>query len=339
MKITGSQDVFDLLAAAGPAAALGAALELGLFEALASGPRTPSDLGRELGVGERRCRYWLQLLSSLGLLRAEDGGFALSPAGRAAVLDAHSHETWAFFARTERENLPIYENLVHRLRTPAADWRHQVELPPDYVARMREDPAWTEAFTRMLRELHLPLAEAAAAALENELAGARRLMDLGGGSGVISHALLERAPELEAVIVDIAPVCAMTERIAAEEGLRDRIATHVVEDFTRDPLPGGFDVVLECDLSVHGEELFRKIAGSLEPGGRLILIDQFAPAPGAAPPERVHWRFQSALLDSEYETPTSGMVASWLGRAGFRVRREETLTGPWTLMVNERLES
>lgn len=36
----------------------------------------------------------------------------------------------------------------------------------------------------------------------------RRLMDLSGGSGVVSQALLQRHPELTAAVVDIANVCA-----------------------------------------------------------------------------------------------------------------------------------
>lgn len=335
MKITDARGVFDLLAAAAPAAALGAALELGLFHALAAGPRSASDLGEELGIGERRCRYWLQLLAGTGLIAADSGGYAITPAGRGAVLDAHSHDTWAFFGRSERETQPLYADMTRRLRRPAEEWRDQVELPPDYVTRMREDPAWTESFTAMLRELHADLARETAKALDEELKGAARLLDLGGGSGVISHALLERAPDLAVVVVDIAAVCAVGERIAEEVGLADRVAYHAVEDFTRDALPAGFDLVLECDLSVHDEALFRKLAQSLAPGGKLVLVDQFAPAPGVAPPERVHWRFQSALLESGYETPTSAVVAGWLGRAGFRLLREEPLTGPWTLMVAE----
>lgn len=333
LRPTSVRDVLDLLAAAGPAAALGAAMELGLFPLLAAGPRRAEDLAAALGLGERRCRFWLQLLSETGLIEQGEDGFALSAIGREILLEQQRGETWAFFGRTERENMPIYLDLARRLRQPADEWRDELSLPTDYVARMREDAAWTESFTRMLLDLHGELAERVSRAVDGR--GARRLMDLGGGSGVISHALLRANPSLRATIVDIAPVCAVGERVAAEQGLAERMDFQAVTDFTVDTLPGGFDLILECDLSVHEEDLFRRLRHCLAPGGRLLLVDQFAPAPGQAPPERRLWRFQSALLDSDYETPTAAEIGGRLAAAGFRVSTERALDAVWTLLVAE----
>jgi cyclopropane fatty-acyl-phospholipid synthase-like methyltransferase len=199
---------------------------------------------------------------------------------------------------------------------------------------MREDPDYCEQFTRMLLELHTALAAALAARLP--LAGVRRLLDLGGGSGVMSQALLRAHTGLEAVVVDIPSVCAVGERLAAEAGLASRLRFAPVADFTVDPLPAGCDFVLECDLSVHTETLFRRLHDALPAGGRLALVDQFAPAPGIAAPERVLWRFEGALLDSEFETPTAAAVLGQLERAGFRLVLEDRLDTVWTLLLVER---
>ena len=54
------------------------------------------------------------------------------------------------------------------------------------MQKMAEDLDRTRLFSHLLYELHTPLAEDVAAALE--LDGARSLMDVGGGSGVVSLA-------------------------------------------------------------------------------------------------------------------------------------------------------
>jgi hypothetical protein len=75
----------------------------------------------------------------------------------------------------------------------------------------------------------------------------------------VHPALLRRHPALQSTVIDIENVCVAGREIAEEAGLSDRI---------RD---------------------------ALNPNGRLILIDQFAPEPGIAPPSRLNWAFLGAL--------------------------------------------
>jgi hypothetical protein len=53
-----TDDVFDLVDAYLSSAALGTALELGLFWLLAERPLDAAGVGRELGIPTNRCRYW-----------------------------------------------------------------------------------------------------------------------------------------------------------------------------------------------------------------------------------------------------------------------------------------
>jgi len=156
--------------------------------------------------------------------------------------------------------------------------------PPDYLTLMAESTDRAERFTRMLYEIHQPLAEALAVTLD--MSGVDRMMDLGGGSGVMSLALLRRYSRLSAVVVDIPNVCAAGRKVAAQNGMAQRIS-YLAADFLADDLPTGFDLILECDVGVYGEALWRKLKAALNPGGRLVIIDQFAPADGVAPPSRL----------------------------------------------------
>ncbi len=59
MKPETTEDVLDLLGAHTTAAALDAAMRLGLFWLLKEGPLSGSDIAKTLGIPACSCRYWL----------------------------------------------------------------------------------------------------------------------------------------------------------------------------------------------------------------------------------------------------------------------------------------
>jgi SAM-dependent methyltransferase len=321
-KPTNADEVLDLLDAAFPAAALGAALELGLFWLLETRPLDGKEVARRLGIPAGRCRYWLQLLCSTGLINEGDDGLSPSSTARSAILDTQSRDSWKLLAIEARERLPGLSHLPLSLREPDSAWEAIGLKPRKYVDQMCEDAERARRFTRMLYELHQPLADELTERLD--LGGVDGLLDLGGGSGVVSLALLRRYPRLRATVVDIANVCAAGREIAAEHSLEDRITYHAA-DFQRDELPSGFDMALECDVNVYSVPLFRRVRDSLNTGGRFLVVDQLAPADGVAPAARLHWAFEGSLRDPSFQFATATLIEDQLRKAGFRELAESAL--------------
>jgi hypothetical protein len=279
MKPTDADDILDLLDAAFPAAALGAALELGLFWLLETRPLHADEVARELGIPSVRCRYWLQMLSGAGLLEQNADGFSPSSAARSAILGTYSWDTWALLASEASERLPGLCDLPRSLREPDSAWEVMGLTRRMYVEQMREDAERARRFTRMLYELHRPLADELANCLD--LSGVDRLMDLGGGSGVVSLAFLRRHLRLRATVVDVPNVCVAGREIAAENSLGDRLSYHAA-DFLRDELPSDFDMVLECDVNVYTVPLFGRGRCACSPcalGARRVVEDPVLPVP------------------------------------------------------------
>ena len=316
MKPVTTDQVLDLMDAYVTSAALNAALELGLFWLLAERPLDAAAVARSLDIPSARCAAWLQLLSTTGLIARGPQGYAPTPAARSAILDACSHDTWALLAQDARDRYPAILDLAVHLREPGSTWAAQGRTAPDYFAQMVESPDRARRFTRVLYELHLPLAEALADALE--LSGVNRMLDLGGGSGVMSMALLRRWPDLRAVVVDIATVCAAGREIAEEQSLEDRLTYHAA-DFLRDELPSGVELVLQCDAGGSSESLLQKIRAALAPGGRLVIVDQFAPEPGVAPATAPYpvWAFLASLDRPEVRYTTVDEMEAKLRRVGY----------------------
>ncbi len=174
----------------------------------------------------------------------------------------------------------------------------------------------------MLYDYHQSLGEELAEALD--MTGVKRLMDLGGGSGVMSLALLSRHGGLTATVVDAATVCRVGERIVSESDLADRISFHP-SDFLKDELPGGFDMVLECDVGIHSEELCRRIRECLNDGGRFVIVDDLAQE-GRSPP--LHWlrhAFLASLNDPSYKMRTVADLEDFLRTSGYSVLSKRSI--------------
>jgi SAM-dependent methyltransferase len=322
MQPVTTDQVFDLVESWATSAALNAALELGLFWLLAEQPMDAARVAQALDIPTNRCQYWLQLLSSTGLVEQGLEGYAPSATARTAILDAYSQDTWAFLAREARDRFPAVHDLALHIHDGRSTWAIQGLTSPDYFAQISQSPKRARDFTRMLYEVHLPLAEQVAGALD--MSGVDRLMDLGGGSGVMSLALLRRYPHLSAVVVDITNVCAAGREIAAENSLEDRIA-YLTADYVRDELPTGFGLVLVCDSGPYDRALFRKIRTVLNPGGRLVIVYQLAATEGIAPPSWLHWAFLASLENPDFSLLTVTQIRSRLKQAGFQLLSERTL--------------
>ena len=333
VKLTTTNDVSGCLSAYVDSAALGTALELGLFWMLAEQPLDAASVAQALTIPVRRCQYWLQLLHSMGLIDQVPAGYAPSALAHSAILDTYSQESWAFLAQEDREKFPSVCDLALRIQEPGSIRTAQGLTTLSYVEKLANDPERARRFTRMLYELHQPLANRLAELLD--MTDVNQLMDVGGGSGVVSLALLRRHPGLSATVVDIEHVCSAGREIAQEDSLADRI-TYFAADFAHDELPGAYDMVLKCDVSVYGQALFHKLWAALNQGGRLVIVDHFAPAENVVSPARLYWTFQDSLADPDIDVITVARLQMQLTKAGFSLLSENTVLPGGRLVIQAR---
>ena len=317
MKPETTEDILELLHGYIVSAAIGTAMELGLFWLLAEKPLSAPNVAQSLDIPLNRCQHWLQLLCRLGLLEDRVEGYVTSGTAREAILNAQSQDTWAFQAREERDSSLYVQDLTLNISKPMSNWQVRKLPLPDYFQQTQEDPSYVARFTRKLYEIHVPLAEQLANMLD--LQGVKRLLDLGGGSGVVSLALLRKRDELTSVVVDIESVCQAGREIASENRLEKRM-TYLAADILQDDLPTGFDMVMLCDVGLFSEILFHRIRAVLNQKGRLVIVDKFAPSKTMAPPSRLISAFLTSL---EYpaqslDFTTTEVVQPRLQHAGFR---------------------
>lgn len=323
MKIETTDDVYDMMIGFVSSAALNAALELGLFWVLAQQPDTAAGIAQKLDIPASRCQYWLEVLLELGLLKRADGIYSISPTTRKTILDAHSQATWSFRARYRSEEFPAVLDLARHLHEPGSVWTAQGREPRNEYERLQSDADWAARFTQMGYEYHQPRAREIVAKLD--MTGVQRMLDLGGGSGVVSIALLEQYPALTSVVVDLEHVCTAGRRLANTTSVGDRI-TYFPADFLHNELPTGFDLALECEVGMHNAALFRKVYEALNANGRFVLVAPWAPDQGLPPVSEAKISFLGTLRDPDFQYTVTETKHAFLAEAGFHHFSETVLS-------------
>ena len=293
-----------------------AAERLQLFRVL-HGKRLPADaLVRLLRLHPLLATPFLNALAGLGLLRKEKGAYRNSAfAEKYFVRERSIYWTRQFSS----ECVAGYERLIDFERTLRLG---RPQSKSSYVEHMKRNPREAEDFTQMLFHLHQPDAEALAANLD--LATRHAVLDVGGGSGVMSIALAKKNPRLTACILDIAPVCRIAARNVKRAGLSRRVHTQAGD--LLQPLPAGYDVVLFCDIGAVTSRHLRNAYRCLPPGGMLALADRYLSDDGSRPLARLVEHFAG----SSFGLATRRDMVEAVKTAGFQsVRARNVYQEVW----------
>ncbi len=230
--------------------------ELDLFTLAASAPMNAREIAERIGADLRALTIVLDALAAMGLLIKRDDAYRTEPSA-ARLLAADSPESI----------LPIIRHSIDL-------WERWGRLTGKIVRPRKPDKSMS-AFIGAMHVIGRPLAPRIVALVNP--AGARRLLDVGGGSGTYTLAFLQAAPAMRATIFDQPPVIDMARERMDAAGVRERV-TLVAGDYRKDPLPGGHDLafvsaIIHQNSPAENREMFRKIFAALEPGGRIVVRD------------------------------------------------------------------
>ncbi len=284
------------------------AVELDIFTAVGPGA-TAEQVSRKLQTNSRATEVLLNAIVALGALTKKDGTFRNTPetarylvAGspdcvRPALMHTvHMSKSWATLTKCVRAGTAV--------------------VPPGVD---QQDRQWTESF---IAAMHRGAAGPAAQLVRKVGAGGvRRLLDVGGGSGAYSIAFAMANPNLQAEVLDLAPVVPIAQKHINDAGLADRVRTRI-GDLTADEFGKGYDLILLSAIChmldpQQNLDLFRRCHRALTPGGRIVIRD-FILEPDKTAPKWVALFAINMLVGTRGgSTYTEGEYKAWLKGAGF----------------------
>lgn len=284
------------------------AIELDIFTAVGQGA-TAAQAASRIGTNARATETLLNALAAVGALTKKNGAFHNTPDSRRYLVAGspdnrrpalmHTVDMWRAWAA-----------LTECVRNGAA------VLPPKLEER---DQQWTENF---IAAMHRG-AEGTAGRVVRAVgvAGVRRMLDIGGGSGAYSIAFAKANPRLRAEVLDLASVVPIAQKHIDAAGLADRVITRVgdlrSDDFGRD-----YDLILLSAIChmlspEENQDLFRRCRQALAAGGRLVIRDFILEPDKTAPRFAAVFAINMLVGTERGSTYTEAEYAAWLAAAGF----------------------
>ncbi len=300
-----------------------AVFEFRLFEQLSGGPLSFQQICERTKLAERPAMVLLTAIRAMGLIaRTSGGSFELTSIAKEHLVPGGEFDMSGYIGLAS-ESAGVKE-MVQRLRTNRPAGSDLGGPGAAYIYRDGMESAMeTEASARRLTMALAGRAKNVAPVLAERapVAGARKLIDVGGGTGIYSFAMLRKYPELRAVIFDRAEVLKVAREMAAEYGVSDR-TEFVAGDMFIDPIPAGGDVILLSNI-LHDWDvpecrvLVQRCAAALPVGGQLLIHDVFlnddlgGPLPIAL--------YSAALFTlTEGRAYSAGEYRQWLTEAGLK---------------------
>jgi SAM-dependent methyltransferase len=300
-----------------------AASEIGLFEALASGPLTATELAKALNLPERSCRIVADAMTALGLLTIHndkyrnDEAAAAYLSGRDDTLDLRPH--LAFWNTISYSHWGSYTDAVRECMPAPLDLTGGREAT--FFGGVQ---AYNGAHALMLAEHY-------------DFAPHRRILDLSGLSGAFLAEALRHNPALTGTFF---AEPAMVE--FARAGLTDtdlqRIDLCPGEPLTG-ALPTGHDLVL-LEHVVHrfdeadNRKLLARAREVVEPGARLLILDFYLTDGAPDRPLDALMAGEYLVIDGTVVYPESE-VRAWLDETGWHWIETRPLPGSPRVLIAE----
>ncbi len=280
-----------------------AAIRLNVFSQLDT-PQTAQAAAKALDCDPRQVRLLLLALTSCGWV-GKLGEYYMNTAETKDFLSRKS-DVFLGDALLFRENMTSLAQLEQTVRSakelpkPAYDFSEmaRVAIPELYAGRVQSFLKQMEAlYPDSLRPL--------------------RLLDLGGGAGILGIEFTKCFPNSRAVIFEAPDVAAVTREIV-RECEREQQVEVVAGDFNTDSLNGPYDVIVASGILnfVRGNlsDFIKKLAASLAERGNLLIVGQFADGEDSVPPNMVGWL--SGFLEGLPLPPGGEELASAMKNAG-----------------------
>jgi hypothetical protein len=241
--------------------ALHAGVKLDIFSCLGEG-KSVEEAASTLGCAPRSLAMLFSALTAMGLLQQSSGRY---------------HNTSAASIFLSKDSPRYLGHIIKHHHHLMESWAHLDQAVKSghllQKASVHSDEEWRESF--QMGMFNLAMQTAPPLVKQIDLAGRRRLLDLGGGPGTWAiHFCLEN-PTLRATIFDLPTTRPFAEETIARFDMQERIE-FTPGNFLLDDIPGGYDVAWLSHI-LHGEgpeecrRILAKAAASLDSGGLLIV--------------------------------------------------------------------
>ncbi|MBB6330524.1 hypothetical protein HNP24_001474 [Chryseobacterium sediminis] len=251
------------------------AAELNIADLLASGPMTISKLAEETQSHEIQLYRVMRALSGAGIFEeSENRTFALNDFG--AALQTNVPGTAKNFVLTiMNEHFPGYGDLTYAVQTGKIPFEHI--HGKDLWGFYKEYPEIGENFGKGMTGMS---GMELKGIIENyDFKPYHKIVDIGGGNGVMIHTILNNTPDSFGIIFDEANVIEKTVKMIPEN-LKERCSVAIGSFFDR--VPEGADLytmkwIIHDWSDDECVQILKNCYNAMPKGAKLLIIDAVIP--------------------------------------------------------------
>ncbi len=244
---------------------------LDFFTWLAENPSTLGAVCAHFAIHPRPADVMLTLFAAMGLVTESGGCYHATLRAREHLVRSSQWYLAPYYAALK--DRPQTLDMLKVLRTgKPANWG---SYDAEAWAQAMERPEFATQFTAAMDCRGVYLGQALAKKVN--LSGARRLLDIAGGSGIYACSMVAHHAELSAAVFEKPPVDRIAREAVERQGCSGRVEV-IAGDMFAGELPGGFDVHLISNVLHDWDEpvvleLLAKSHRALAPGGLLVVHD------------------------------------------------------------------
>jgi ubiquinone/menaquinone biosynthesis C-methylase UbiE len=293
--------------------ALNAAMELGIFELLAKGPKTAVAVADELKLNAHAAEALLNVLLALRFLLRSDGQYKLTPESRAYLV----------------QNSDLYMGLYLQItKKMEQSWAQLTEVvrTGQPVARVNEQ-AGAEEFFPALAESIFPMSYAVAGMVAKDLAavnqGEVHILDVAAGSGVWTIPLARANKSAKVDALDFPAVLKVTEKITAKQKVGDQYS-YLSGDWRAVAWKEGWYDIIVLGHILHSEgleqskKLLARCYQSLKSGGKIVVAEFLCNDLRDGPPAAAMFELNMLLHTTDGCTFTVSQLTELIQECGFK---------------------
>jgi SAM-dependent methyltransferase len=308
-KIDSPASLMEMVGAYRKSRIILSAHELDIFTTLGSGSLTAEAVSKKTGTDTRGIDRLMNALVAIGLLNKSNGLFS------------NTDFSEQFMDRTQPQYIGNLSHQSHLWKTWST-LTDAVRAGSSVTIRKtigERDNTWLNSF---ISAMHARKQQALNVAGMVDLSGVKTMLDVGGGSGIFSFAFIEKNKEIKSTVFDLPTVVPITHKFIEEEGYTGKVTT-LPGDYLKDDFGGTYDLVLaSAIIHINSDEenrfLVKKCVDSLNPGGRLIIMDHIMNEDRTEPEIGAIFAINMLVGTLQGDTYTETELRDWMSDAGLK---------------------
>ena len=253
------------------------AAQFRIADLLKDGPKSSDELALTIGAHPRSLYRLLRALASAGIFAEEgDGRFSLTPL--AELLRSDAPESLRAFAAmmADEKNFEVWADLPYSIQNGAPVAPHKFGVT--WFEWLGQHPVKAKEFHDAMTSLS---AGAVAAVMQGyDFSGINKLVDVGGGHGLLLASVLAKYQNMKGILYDAPAVVAGANDLLAAHGVADRCET-VGGDFLKSVPAGGDAYILKHIIHDWNDEDCLTILGhcrvGMNVGDKVLIVEMVIP--------------------------------------------------------------